>query len=252
VPNFILLETGGAIVLESGLGGLLAEEALPAPFDQTGLILDTEPDSFGLANGAQIVQLTNSVTGQNSGIQGAAGSRATYQAAVQNGYGAAVFDGVDDLYSSGNILSGKTQGEVFLVIKTDTDPPSNNVFSGLWATAADFSSHFPLSDGNIYDGWGSTTRRTVGDPVPNLATGYRLYNVSSSGAEHTMRLNGTQLATFAANTVAFPADWHIGRSDATTLWFQGRILRILIYSVVKTASERLSIENYLNARYLLY
>ncbi len=56
-------------------------------------------------------------------------------------------------------MSALTEAEVFIVIKTVACPNANADRTGIWSTAADFSTHFPYTDTHLYEGWGSTARR---------------------------------------------------------------------------------------------
>jgi hypothetical protein len=70
--------------------------------------------------------------------------------------------------------------------------------------------HVPFNDGNIYDGFGSTVRKTVGNVAPSMAN-WHLWNVTTAPGEYTARVNGLQVFTTATNTVAFHTACRLGR-----------------------------------------
>lgn len=219
----------------------------------TGLILDVNPTLLGLSDGASVPQLTDSSGGHIHGTQAVTANRGTYRANVQNGKAAVEFDGINDSYSFGNLFNLMSAGEVFLVYGVADDPAVTPYVSGLWTTGAGggFSStHFPFNDGSIYDGWGSTTRFSVGNPTPSL-TSPRLYNVSSATGDWKARLDTALLFSSASSTVAFPNPFLFGRSNDASYNAKGRLFRLLIFNRVLEEFERQAVQFALAAEYLL-
>lgn len=105
-----------------------------------------------------------------------------------------------------------TSAHAFFVFKNATDPP---VGSGLHMLGTGAGSAIPYSDGNIYDSFGTDTRKThgsTGGATANLCC----YDVYSAANKWNNFLNGSARgAEITTNTVAFPAGttrlfWDVG------------------------------------------
>lgn len=109
-------------------------------------------------------------------------------------------------------LSAFTEGEHFLLMKRDADPPSGNGALHVFNTAVDIN-HVPFSNGIVYDGFGSNVRKTTVDPTPSF-TSWRLYSAYSAAGDWANYVDGTQIYSTATNTVGFPASSYlVGESD---------------------------------------
>jgi hypothetical protein len=206
-------------------------------------------DDYGLADDAAISTATDLSGNGNDWDQGTSGHRAVYKTNVVNGRGVARFDGSDD-HLEGPDLSSLTAAEVFIVIKIDNDPPAAQAQTGLWdfSEAGDPNTHFPFNaDSQIYDSFGTTVRKTVGDPTPSLAS-WRLYNVVSVSGEWTARLDGTQLFTTGTNTVTFIAAPQLGVSR-TGEALDGDLAEFVLFDRELSSAERASIHAYFAERY---
>lgn len=153
----------------------------------------------------------------NNWTQGTAGKKPLYKTNQINGLPAYSFDAASQQHWSlaSDILSGKSAGEIFILVKLNNDPGASNK-DGLWKMDGDGTNatNFPYNgDGNIYDGWGSTARKSTGvNPSPQL-TSWTLYNVRSGSGEWKAFQNGTQIYTTATNTFSsFGATRYFGRS----------------------------------------
>ena len=114
-------------------------------------------------------------------------------------------------------------------------------------------SHFPWTDGVIYDNFGSDVRHTTVDPTPAL-TSWRLYNVSSAPNSWSSSLDTTKIYSTNTNTVYFSsANRYIGRSVEGTgdYILLGYIAEILFYGQVQSAANKSTIEQYLKTKYNL-
>lgn len=178
--------------------------------------------------------------------QGTTSAEPTYKTGIVNGKPVLRFDGTDDAFGTGPDFSAMTGAEVFIVVKGDSDPSSAN---GLWSFGTDAAStHYPFSDGIIYDACFTTARKTVGNPTPAL-TSFRLYNVVSVSGEWTAFLDGTQLYTTATNTVAGAAAPRLGRGTNSGSYFDGDIAELIIYSAKLGATNKSAVKSYIATRY---
>jgi len=149
-----------------------------------------------------------------------------------------------------NVLTALTAGECFCVLKVDADPPPGpgpNI-GDIWEFGSNNTDdYYPFTDGQIYMGWGSTVRKTVGNPTPVL-TAWRVLNVSSKSAEYIVRLDGTQIFTTATNTVGFDAAPKIGESANGNV-MKGYIAEYIMYDGVLVAADRDIVHEYLRTKY---
>lgn len=178
------------------------------------------------------------------------GNNPTIGAGVANGHAAFRFSAASQQYFTLPSMAALTAGEVYVVFQKTADPASSSAAAGFWNLGSqDFDSHAPWTDGSIYDGFGSTVRKTVGNPTPSLALP-SYYNVQSASGNFTAQLNGSALFTTATNSVGFPTAPMIGRSlVANGRFLDGAIAEIFIYSQIRSAAERAALIATLQATY---
>jgi len=151
-----------------------------------------------------------------------------------------------------------TATQAFFVLKAASDPASGTHNEGVLhdLSGSGSNSHYPYTDGTIYDGFGSATRSTVGDPTPSLAA-WRVYEVVSTGTgpsgNFIARLDGTQIFHSATgNTVGWGGGTkHIGASnyDSLAAGWSGQIAGMYFYSAELSAGNRTLQINYINTRF---
>lgn len=113
-------------------------------------------------------------------------------------------DGVDDFLDIAS-LSGLSAASYFILAKNTLDPPLADLGAGPWLGKVGsyaFSSHTPFTDGNIYDAFATTDRKTVGNPATPL-TDWFVYEASSAEGYWQAWLNGVSVFSTADNTVGF-------------------------------------------------
>lgn len=180
--------------------------------------------------------------------QSTAGSKPTFKTNRINGKPSYQFDGTDDFWElASDILSGETEGEIFIVLKLDAEPTASGK-DGLWKMDGDGTNacHYSFnSNGELYEAWGSTARKSTGvNPTPDL-TQWRLYNVSSKASEYKIRLDGTEIYTTATNTFSsMGATRNLGRSVGLfgNAYFKGEIAAVVIVDAVLSSTDRDAIE----------
>lgn len=161
------------------------------------------------------------------------------------------FDGVNDqLTQAGGLLNGATAGSFFIVAKTDADPA---VVGSDGGHVNDFSSstsssHHPYSDGVVYESFGSTVRKTVGNPTDSLAAWHR-YSAHSAANDFRVYLNGASIFSTATNTVGFGTmtrqlGWQLGGG-----YWKGLVAELLLFSRVLSTAEREQVDRYLAIRW---
>jgi hypothetical protein len=145
-------------------------------------------------------------------------------------------------------MVGLTAATMFCVAKKNNDPPGAASSAGpVFSTGTSgTNTQWPFTDGVIYDGNGSNTRKTVGNPTPSLAS-YFVASIRSAANDYEFLLNGTSLVQLAVNTVAFSATPTIMSSG--TSHFNGLVGEIIIYSTALSQANRQKVEGYLAWRW---
>lgn len=104
----------------------------------------------------------------------------------------------------GSALSGAAM-TLYGVFQSSADPAGAGAGAGALLSAfgsgAD-QDHFPFTDGNVYYGAGSNSRKSCGNPTPSLADPVLMTCVSASG-NWILRLNSAAFYSTASNTVGF-------------------------------------------------
>ena len=221
------------------------------PSDISGLKVWLKADTLGLADNANVTSWTDSSGTANHFT----GTGPTYKTGILNSKAIVRFDGTDDYLTATSSLAALTAGEIFLVVKTDADPSVSEAKSGLYAFGKDgLGTHYPYPDSNIYDDFGTNTRKSTGNPSAAL-TSWNVYNVSSASGAWTSRINGTQHYTTASNTVSFPGSGaegnaRIGRGGPSyAYYFDGDLAEVILYDSVLSSGNRASVLSYLQSKW---
>lgn len=164
-----------------------------------------------------------------------------------NGYNAVKFaqSGSQQL-NLPNFLTGFTYGEIFAMLKSAADPQAGS--RGQW----NFGSHVdddlhPHSDGNLYQGFGSTVRKTPGNPSVPINE-YHLLHIMSKASDWRLSLNMGEFFTTGTNTVGWTTTPTLGKSR-NAFWWDGNIVELWMYSTEKTIAERSQLLEYLGDKF---
>lgn len=148
-----------------------------------------------------------------------------------------------------NAFTALTEGTLVIVGKKTIDPPATTGGYDLGSNAT--GTHFPFTNGNVYDSFASTTRQTVTRSASNWASAPFLYEAISTATEWTARVNNVQRFTTATNTVGWSTTPNLGSHGGGAVFYDGIFAEVLIISPVLTAGERTSLVAYLKARWAL-
>lgn len=154
----------------------------------------------------------------------------------------------DRMVLASNPFAGAAAGTVVYVCAVDTDPPS-------WAQAAlveqwgstGVADHEPYTDGIVYHGFGSTVRKTAGNPTASLATPH-VISIVSSATEWTYRIDGTIFYTTATNTVAWGTSPLLNYSFDASAQSRGRAAEIIGFTTAN-ATDRAACEAALKTKW---
>lgn len=228
--------------------------AQPADFESTPALLGNlqlwlRAQSLDLSNGARVGTWVDSSGKGNSGSQSTLDSQPRKIDDVLNGYPVVRFDGDNDFFTFANFLSTFAAGEIFIVLRPKKDPQPVEARSGLWDMGSEtLISHYPWTNGVIYDEFGTTARKAVGNPAPSLAE-WRLYNVRSATNAWSAHLDGVQLFATATNTVGWPTVPRLG--GVSSIFFDGDIAEVLIYGSILSTFDRGRLAEYFRRKYRL-
>jgi hypothetical protein len=199
-------------------------------------------DLIGADNSAVSVWEDASGNGYDAD-QAIVGSRPTLQTAELNSLNVVRFNGGTFLDIGADLQSiNPSAGSAFLVVKADADPTDGTV-GGPHATGSHGdTTHYPFSDGNIYAGDGSLTRKNVGNAATSL-TNWNIVSVTSATNDWKYYLNGIQLFSTATNTVSWRPAPLLGSGGVFT--FNGYIAEWILYGELKSTLDRQKVEGYL-------
>jgi len=225
-----------------------------SPTDIAGLNLWLPADQIVATDGDPLDDWKDRSGNAYDYTQSTSGDRPTYKANIVNGNPVVRFNGTNQYFTGPNHLTGLTAATILIVMKSDNDPPVVGD-GGLWRLGSDTSSgsanHVPYTDGVIYDGAGSNTRYTVGDPTPSLAA-WRAYSIVTSSSEWTARLDNSTLYTTGSNTVGWRTAPLLGKTTNNlgySGFFDGDIAELLIYDSALGSTDRASLQTYFAAKY---
>ncbi len=239
-PAWIGTLTSGA----SGGGGG------PTP-PMTNLLGWWKADALAGSNGASLASWPDSSGNGNDLTQSTPSLQPTLATNKINGLNAVRF--TNQLFAVPNFYGSVTQAEIFGILMIDSDPPVSGGETGLWTWGGGTAerTHYPWTDGTIYDNFFAGSRFTTVNPSPSLAA-WRCYNVSAGTNTWTSRLDGTQLFTSASNTFTVAGNHWVGASesvDTTFYQFSGWMAEILFYSSILSPGTRSQVSTYFNSKY---
>lgn len=152
--------------------------------------------------------------------------------------------------------TGWAGASIYFVGRINTDPPGAANESGLWnfgRGAAELNTHFPFTDGSIYDGTLTDNRQTVGNPTPALTTAFQITILNGeTSVKYTYRVNKADVfTTDASSFLGYTGtdDWKIGQSISSLYNYDGVMGEILVYSVKHSSTDRDTVEGALSTKW---
>lgn len=214
--------------------------------DQSTLFTD-DAGTTQVINGSAVAVWRNKSGNSNNAIQTSSGVRPVWQANGQNGNGTVYFDG-STLFDLPNLMAGAAAGSGFFTAINDADPTGNPFATGSpfgnWGTGQ--QSHYVWTDGNIYDSFGSDTRKSAGNPVPSL-TDVSVYSVISANNSWGNYINDQALYSTNGNTVAWNATPQIGVNNG--YYYAGKIAEMIVYGSEVSLTDRQLLNQYQSAKW---
>jgi len=178
--------------------------------------------------------------------QTTSGNRPKYYSGIINSHPAVRFNGTSSYLQYAPTVSGASTLWVVLKIVND---PSTTGSGGCWSNGSGSNSHYPFTDGTIYDGTWTNSRKTTVNPTPSLSSTFRRYCVVSDAGEWSSYLDATQLYTTGTNTTAYPTTLYLGSSDISNYWLYGDVCEFFWMNAKATSQNLSDMDGYLNTRY---
>jgi hypothetical protein len=153
-----------------------------------------------------------------------------------------------------NIYTGLTAGSMYAVLKCAADPAASSQTSGGFhrlgsADPVSGGNHYPFTDGVVYDGFGSTVRKTTGNPTAALDS-WHIVSIHTRAGGYDLYLNGTIHFTTATNTVGWSTSPNLFFGQNTS-YFTGKASEIFITSASSDTTTRQKHEGYLAHRFAI-
>lgn len=217
----------------SGLAGLwLADEIAPQQDDTD---LSVWPDTSGNAR-----HMTQDTASMMPHYRTGAGPRGI------NGWPCVEFMG-GQILNLPNFLTGFAAGDIFIVLAVDADPPTNQNLTGIWWMGVDGlsqRSHHPWTDGQIYNDFGTSSRKSCGNPAQDLRQ-LHIAEFWSAANDWGCRINGNNLFTTSSNTVAWPTTPQLGGATSHSWRMDGRVVAMVLFDRKLGDAERADMEGWL-------
>ena len=244
-PSSLIMELGSSVFSPTSISGLTAWVDFS---DRSTLFQDTARTSPVTTDGQSIKGVTNKA----GSVHLSEGSvPPSYKVNIQAGLSVARFVGGSSqkLDWASNPSSGKTAGTVFVVHHAlDNSSYANSSPISEWGTAAT-ADHVPYSDGQIYEGWGSTARRDCGNPSVNLNNKHIYVVVTAASDYRTYIAGGTPFFSSGTNTVGWAATAKMMYSTRTPAQSDGDICEVIVYDSALSLTNLNAVANALAAKW---
>ncbi len=210
-----------------------------------------------VSNGDAIYQWNDTSGNERHATQPVAGRRPTLDTGVTHlGEPTVRFQSANITHFVLPDMSALTEAEIFTVVKLDDDPQTGGDGGFDWFGPSGVSAtHVTYTDGLIYDSFGTTVRKTVGNPATDLSAAFHVYHRRSKASDWACYLDNADDASLSTtdvngdpcmfstntNTVAFNSTPQIGATELTGAKINGRIAAVAICSPALTSSERAAV-----------
>jgi hypothetical protein len=149
-----------------------------------------------------------------------------------------------------NAFGALTAATRFYVAKAALDPPaaaSTSMMCNFGSSGSD--DHTPFSDGVVYDGFGSTTRRTVGNLAPSLASPRVFVTVSAAADWRYWVDGGAPVFSTGVNTVGWDPAPNLGIFHGANQSYVGDMAEAIIYNSKLSLADINQVGQYLATKW---
>ncbi len=214
--------------------------------DPTSLFLDATRLVPVTADADPILGVTDKSAATND-LTGLVTAGPLFKVNIQNGNSIARFDGTNDVLGpAANPNSNAGGGTLFYVQRLVSESAS---YGSPWGQAGSdtLSDHHCHSDSSIYDGFGSTARKTVGNPSPSLTSFYIFGCVSAASDYRAYVAGGTALFSTETNTVGWGTAPRMGQG--VLAYSNTDIAEVLLYDAPLSLANLNSVGFYLASKW---
>lgn len=209
-------------------------------YEETGIVRD----------GTDVQGWTDSV-GSNDMTSDLGSPLPQFGAADLNSHSTVIFLGLGEELRKATAISGiTTAATMYIVGKKDAVSDG-----GFYAQGFASGNHHPFTDGVVYDGFCTSTRKTCGTPSPATEGGWHIWGFHSGASDYRVEIDGSQLFTTSTNTFAAGSRFAVGcgSDDGTTAGFRlsGAIAEVIILNQILAAGDRAKVLAYLESRFAL-
>ena len=215
-----------------------------SPTDIAGLKLWLKADSLVLSDNDPVSTWADS-SGLGNNVTGAGGARPLYKTNIQNGLPAIRFDGTDDTLTGTFTI---THGDGFAVCNFNSAGNFPD-YNGLYITQGG-----TLISDNFFGGDGSGSTNLY---LPVAGYAYNSIRINKVNTLNFSPLTTTKLLAGVSGGIgAAPiskTSINIGNNPgAAGRFWNGDIFEIIVYDSTLSTTDRGKVEDYLNAKYLLF
>lgn len=246
---------GYSVVVSNSLGSVESEMAtltVDPPSEELpvadGLLLHLDADrGVSLGSTGGVGQWFDDSGNGNDAYQLDESAQPTVVENGLNGHRTLRFDGVDDHLALPDLMSGATQGEIFIVAKLQD---FTNQYNGLAHFGTGYGTSYSEDSGDwIWDDFGISNGNPIQGPGAAVLTAPHIYNASiAADGTQVLRFNGAELLTRSGEAITFRSDPIIG-ADWLGEFFRGDIAEVLVFNHVLSSEERTTLNQYFIIKY---
>jgi hypothetical protein len=221
-------------------------------FATNNLLVWLKADAItGLTNNGSISNWPDSSGWSDNASQLTSAQKPFYVTNALNGLPAVQFRGLQFMNLS-KFPTVLTQAEAFIVVEATNWSTTAYNYQTLWMFGnggLPANERYPFYDGSIWENFGSSVTYQLGVPSEPLNQ-YNVYEVCSQSNNWEAWINRMPLYETTNNTVLFNNPPTLGNSYYPNS-FNGNVPEVLVFNRALTASERSTVNNYLNSKYSL-
>lgn len=230
-----------------GTNPLVVDNYTPE-FPVSGVLLHLRADAgLVIDGGGYLSQWTDRSGNGHNATQTTGSAQPQVIASQLNDWPVVRFDGAGDYLSLPDLMSGATEGEIFIVARLQNfDNPYNGLAQFGMANGVAYSQD--VGD-LLWEDFGRDDYEPIKGPGAAILTQPHVYNASvTAEAVSSVRFNGMPLIERTAEAVVFTTTPLLG-NDVFNEYFKGDIAEVLVFDRVLTRVEREAVHTWLQNRY---
>ena len=231
-------------------GNVVSESNLWSPYSLgTQLVAWYNPSSISGNSGDQIETWSDISGNANHGTQTTSVNRAvliTSYFAGRKFFNFSAFS--HQMYNlPGNLLGASSEAAMYTILAVKSDPPAATGETGLYRIQNNGNdNHFPYVDGNVYDGFFSTSRKSTGNPSQDLRSLHLINMISKSGF-YSLSIDAASHYQTTTNVIGVVSgEYKYGQSDnGIAAYLNGYQSDLIFVSGALSSSDNSKMEGFL-------